>query len=468
MKNFIILVLLSCTSFMAFPTIYYHSGTISSDITWNAADTHYVCGNVIVASGVTLTIEAGALITINCVPAVPPGSTVTYGIRVNGVITAIGTPSNYITFTPSNTSSGNGWKGIQFTTSNRDQSTLKYCILEYAWKPSTATISVNNCGAALYIENRNTVTVEYCKIRYSSAYTGGGIYIGDCAPTIKLNEIYENEATLGGGIHWACSSATNGSLLNNLIYKNEASTDGGGVYCANVNLSLNYCTVADNSAGSSDDGGGLYIGGGSKTARNSILYGNTPDQAYPTPDNTNYNYCCIENLSSPINGNINDDPQFVDASSNDYRISDMNNSPCIDEGDNSVSYTTYDIYGNNRNYDYPYRGTYVIDIGAHENIEESCRKLGESIFSINEKSLTIYPNPTEYDYSTILLRINEDSDVLIEIINFQGQIIQRIENQLLSIGDHVYFINTEKLNSGIYFVNYRISNELYCKKLIVL
>jgi len=449
----------------------YHSGTISSNETWNKLDgngnldTHYITGNVVVDFRATLTIEAGALVIFDYVAAVPPGSSTTYGIRVKGKIYAVGTSSDYITFTPKNTTSGNGWKGIQFVDTNTVlTSELKYCIMEYAWKPSSVSLTVTNCGAALYIKNRNTVIVEYCKIRNCSAYRGGGIFIYECSPTIRLNQIYNNAATEGAGIY---IYQNNGSftLLNNLIFKNTAENDGGGVYCNNTNLTLNYCTVADNIAnnsGSSYDGGGIYLNGGSSiTARNSILYFNAPDQAYPIPDNTDYNYCCIENLGSPSYGNINGDPKFVNRSMDNYRISDNQLSPCLDVGDNSVSYTSYCVYGMPR----VYNGT--IDIGAHENYNENIKKSGNSLSIFGPDKIMLFPNPTNRNFTTLLLTLERKNNVKIELTSLNGNVIFEIFKGELMEGDYVYFINLENLNNGLYFIKCQISENKFSKKLII-
>ncbi len=75
-----------------------HSGTITADQTWCAADSpHVLSGVVTVAPGVTLTIEAGS--------TVKPGS-----LTVQGHLVAVGTEASRITFT----ADADGWESLRF------------------------------------------------------------------------------------------------------------------------------------------------------------------------------------------------------------------------------------------------------------------------------------------------------------------------------------------------------------------
>ena len=77
---------------VAFSGIYATdvSGTISSNSTWSLANSPYVVtGNILVNSGVTLTIEAGVTVKFD-------GS---YYFYVDGTLIARGSSGNLITFT---------------------------------------------------------------------------------------------------------------------------------------------------------------------------------------------------------------------------------------------------------------------------------------------------------------------------------------------------------------------------------
>ena len=82
-----------------------HGGTISASEEWCLADgLHQLSGDVTVAAGVTLTIEPGVIVM---------GSSGTE-IRVQGVLQALGTESQPITFTSAADSGPFQWSGLLF------------------------------------------------------------------------------------------------------------------------------------------------------------------------------------------------------------------------------------------------------------------------------------------------------------------------------------------------------------------
>ena len=86
MKKTLILTLLVSQFIFSQTTV---SGAITSDSTWSLADSPYILtGSVLVPDGVTLTIEAGVTVKFNS----------GLYIKNEGVITAVGTSSNKITF----------------------------------------------------------------------------------------------------------------------------------------------------------------------------------------------------------------------------------------------------------------------------------------------------------------------------------------------------------------------------------
>ena len=91
------------------------SGAISSDITWSLADSPFtVTGSILVSNGVTLTIEAGAVINFSD----------DYKILVKGNIISSGTSGSLITFNGHSSEGSN--QMIIFKSTNLSNSTITY------------------------------------------------------------------------------------------------------------------------------------------------------------------------------------------------------------------------------------------------------------------------------------------------------------------------------------------------------
>jgi len=133
-------------------------------------------------------------------------------------------------------------------------------------------------------------------------------------------------------------------IVNCALARNQASTHGGAIY-AETELSVANCTVVDNVAGQVDGAGialSLLPWAPLVTAglSNSILWGNAGDGqaptaasqiAGPTGVTITTSNCCIQGLASPQNGDINEDPRFMNAAAGDYRLRRC--SPAVDTGD---------------------------------------------------------------------------------------------------------------------------------------
>lgn len=255
---------------------------------------------------------------------------------------------------------GNG--GGIFNKDNNKQPTLQNLVFK----------NNNGNGAAIYCDDSqptidnctfhnntgNVVANEWSSsiiIKNSTFYTNSGCpmtFYQFCNPVITNVLFYDNSSGNDGGglFFWANCS---GTVTNVTITENHAPARGGGVSIIDSDVFFNNCIIYNNTSGSNSDA--FYLETNSDATLNNSLYENGA------------NDLDIDGTSNLItNNSITSDPLFIDAPSDDYRLSF--DSPCIDAGDNSYNSETYDIRGE----DYGRKlgkltGTAgTIDMGAYE------------------------------------------------------------------------------------------------------
>ena len=205
-----------------------------------------------------------------------------------------------------------------------------------------------------------------CNLGSGVAYSNGAI---------RSNLITHNSASCGGGL-----SNCGGTIENNIISKNRADNYGGGLHYCSGRIRSN--TIVGNRA---DKGGGIH--GSAGLVRNCILWGNAGSQVSGTPT-----YCCIEGWTEGGEGNIAEEPRFVNASSGNLRL--MPDSPCVDAGFNDPELPETDIAGMHR---IMFGGkSLTVDMGAYEfyiNRLDPVPATDEAVFtwsSLWPKSYAIY------------------------------------------------------------------------------
>ncbi len=217
----------------------------------------------------------------------------------------------------------------------------------------------------------------YDQIYANRADQGGGF--SECDGIIQRNVINGNYAKYGGGLH-----ACNGIVQDNLVSENSANGHGGGLYGCDGTIRNN--RITGNSAEELGDGGGLYrcdgtirgnlvaanrgrLGGGLAfcrgtienltvtansafrggglhgchgTIRNSIIWGNIADGGQQLWESVQPDYSCIQDWTGGAEGNITENPRFVDPDGpddnpdtwEDNNFYLQRDSPCIDAGQN--------------------------------------------------------------------------------------------------------------------------------------
>ncbi len=207
-------------------------------------------------------------------------------------------------------------------------------------------------GGGLWCEASGAL-VSNCVVTGNSAISAGGAYRGTLTHCVISGNL---AADAGGG-------AFVSKLNNCLITSNSAGSYGGGAYgtmrgciiahnfarySAGANGYLQNCTVVSNTASA--------LGGGAEESElnNCIVYYNSDRNGANTSSST-LNFSCTPTGG---NGNITNEPMFVNLAAGDYRL--QPNSPCINAGKNSFAPVSLDLDDN------PRIAGGTVDIGAYE------------------------------------------------------------------------------------------------------
>ncbi|MBC8309960.1 MAG: VCBS repeat-containing protein [Phycisphaerales bacterium] len=247
----------------------------------------------------------------------------------------------------------------------------------------------NKYGGGLIVENYSGASLAYPIVRQTSfvfneAHHGGAIAIVDADSGVLLTwcVLSNNTANSLGG---AILNSGSCRIDNCLLVSNYAKDAGGAVFSNGSEFTSIGSTIVQNG---SDFVGGLGFNGGINQGLNNIIWGNTDvngnnDQIYLAGGTWTGNYNCIENFDNGLSGpnTIIENPRFVSEFGNDgvpatgdenFRL--IQQSPCIDSGDNAVVVEQFDIEGNDRLYDDPYtlpNGGLFVDMGAYEHVDGS-------------------------------------------------------------------------------------------------
>ena len=216
-------------------------------------------------------------------------------------------------------------------------------------------------GGGMYNESYSSPRLTNVTFSNNTAVHGGGIYNSWSSPTLTNVTFSGNSADSSGGamgLYYGSPTLTNVTFSGNTAYDN-----GGGISNIASNPTLTNVTFIANIAGS---GGGIhtYYDTGNPTLRNSIFWGNVPDQINGP---ATVSYSNIQGGYEGI-GNIDSDPLLGDLSDNGgltqtYALS--TGSPAIDNGDNEGC-SGFDQRNYFRPTDGDGDGIAVCDMGAYE------------------------------------------------------------------------------------------------------
>jgi RHS repeat-associated protein len=486
-------------------SVVWHSGTVTSSQTWSSSSVHAIDANLIIPSGVTVTIQPGTTVKV------VPGVVIT--VLSGGILNALGTSAQPIIFTSIDDSSVGGdttlnggadvpssaeWDGVnvqgtgQFNT-NSDTELLYW----QAAQTGTLAASETWSGSRVYQVTGNvtvpsgvTLTIQPGAIVKFSANTGitvqaGGSLIanGTVAQPIYLTSI--NDDSVGGDTNgnggatspaagdWGSivlSGATasfshvqmsygGGPVSSSNVIGMIQSTGSSKVTISNSNISNSFwdgiltgypnggdvVTVSSSVIygaegrgvnawpGSTvhvindtfdNDGVGVFVHGGSVDIANSIVTNTKGISGWGAVE-----VCCSGNLvsvsysdvwanakgvanyggtSDPTgkNGNISANPAYVNQVQGNYRLN--YGSPAIDAADGLVSgYSLSDIMGDPR-YDDPEvtqktgiadaNGNYP-DMGAYEFVQSAASNIDFTVSSVTGPASVLAGNQVQVTWT---------------------------------------------------------------------
>ena len=320
-----------------YPIVMYADGiegiTGTTTISGNSPDAIHVPGGNVdghgddsaawIDHGVPYVLSGSSTVSNAKTLTLDPGIEIRFGtnrqLNIYGALTAEGTADAHITFTSDAPAPAAGdWRYLYFSGVDAPCS-LKYCDISYGGALN-GNIYLYNAG--------NSVTLTSCFISESGT---DGVNSTNSDLTLQNCCIFDNQTR---GLYNSGSPAP--TLTNNTIVYNG----GDGAY-------LTGFAMATNNVIAGNTGYGLFGSGGPAAASYNDVWNN----------GTNYGGTAADG-----GGGISEDPLFVDATGDDYRIGLY--SPCIDVGDNgAASIPTNDFEGDAR-----ISGT-VVDMGMDEFIE---------------------------------------------------------------------------------------------------
>ncbi|NQU06491.1 MAG: right-handed parallel beta-helix repeat-containing protein [Calditrichaeota bacterium] len=206
--------------------------------------------------------------------------------------------------------------------------------------------STENAGGGMFMWGSGTTPlIRKCQIIGNSSSFGGGLSIRDnCNPVFVDTEIIGNEVSNSGGGLYLDNNGY--PTFERCIFRDNVAAYGAGMSLWDSRPTLINCTIVQNRTTWGNGGGLSCMDASNVTLRNCICWDNEPYEINALGDDNGHHltfeYSDIEGGRDGIrgndngeivwgDGNIDEDPEFVNPNRNDYTLTD--DSPCIDTGD---------------------------------------------------------------------------------------------------------------------------------------
>lgn len=227
-KLFPFLIFVFFSTATLFSQTIYVSGDIISNTAWNV-DTVKIIGDVTVVPGIVLTVNPGTYVE----------SQGYYKVNVSGVLRAIGTEADPVTFTVNDTTNfwtdttsvAGGWAGIRINSTNAstDSSVFEYCRIQFAKKYDVYGGDI--MGGAIFALNYGTLIIKnsllnsnvvICDQNGVDGAQGGAVYCRNVDHVLIQNNRFENNRSFshGGAIHIAIQCQA--LITENTFIRNRA------------------------------------------------------------------------------------------------------------------------------------------------------------------------------------------------------------------------------------------------------
>ena len=319
--------------------------------------------------------------------------------------------------------------------------------------PELINITMN--GSMLWLSNSNPI-IENLKI--SGNTEESGILMYGSSPTLMNVLITNNSGWLAGGLR--CEEDSHAKLINCTISDNKSLYENiGGIHITyESSISIINSIIWNNSGYEIGVNWGGNLPNVSIIVANSLIGGGSNSIYHKGSGGTVY----------WLNGNIDDDPLFLNSKNSDYRL--QPNSPCIDAGIQD----TIIVYNNGKdtlfippiifNGSAPEMGAFEYD--PYVGIKEI------DIAPLRFKLQQNYPNPFNPS-TTIKYSISKQSLVTLKIYDVLGREVATLVNEEKQAGNYEIGFDVGQdfssvITSGVYFFQLKTDNYVCTKKMILL